>query len=86
MIPRKVTYHPTTDLPSSVVSEDMIEYGFIGTLQKVEYDALLLINGVPVTQSELQTLSVNPRRAMEQIIEYKHDPGNGCTKTLALAA
>ena len=33
-------------------------------------------------QIELKTLGVNPRRAMEQIVEYKHDPGNGYTKTL----
>ena len=33
-------------------------------------------------QIELKTLSVNPRRAMEQIVEYKNDPGNGYTKTL----
>jgi len=46
------------------------------------YDVILLINGVPVTQIELKTLSVNPRRAMEQIVEYKNDPGNGYTRTL----
>jgi type I restriction enzyme R subunit len=33
-------------------------------------------------QIELKTLGVNPRRAMEQIVEYKNDPGNGYTKTL----
>ncbi len=46
------------------------------------YDVLLLINGVPVVQIELKSLGINPRRAMEQIIEYKNDPGNGYTKTL----
>ena len=46
------------------------------------YDVLLLINGVPCVQVELKTLGVNPRRAMEQIVDYKHDPGNGYTKTL----
>jgi type I restriction enzyme, R subunit len=46
------------------------------------YDVILLINGVPVVQIELKSLGVNPRRAMEQIVEYKHDPGNGYTKTL----
>ena len=46
------------------------------------YDVILLINGVPVVQIELKALGVNPRRAMEQIVEYKHDPGNGYTKTL----
>jgi len=46
------------------------------------YDVILLINGVPVVQVELKTLGINPRRAMEQIVEYKNDPGNGYSKTL----
>jgi len=46
------------------------------------YDVILLINGVPVVQVELKTLGVSPRRAMEQIVEYKNDPGNGYTRTL----
>ena len=46
------------------------------------YDVILLINGVPVVQIELKTLGVSPRRAMEQIVDYKNDPGNGYTKTL----
>jgi type I restriction enzyme, R subunit len=46
------------------------------------FDVLILINGVPCVQIELKTLGVNPRRAMEQIVEYKNDPGNGYTKTL----
>ncbi|QPJ64734.1 MAG: type I restriction endonuclease subunit R [Candidatus Nitrohelix vancouverensis] len=46
------------------------------------YDVILLINGVPVVQIELKTLDVSPRRAMEQIVEYKNDPGNGYANTL----
>ena len=46
------------------------------------YDVIILINGVPCVQIELKTLGINPRRAMEQIVEYKNDPGNGYTKTL----
>ncbi len=46
------------------------------------YDVLILINGVPCVQIELKTIGVNPRRAMEQIVEYKNDLGNGYTKTL----
>jgi type I restriction enzyme R subunit len=46
------------------------------------YDVLLLINGVPVAQIELKTLGISPRRAMQQIVDYKHDPGNGYAKTL----
>ena len=46
------------------------------------YDVILLINGVPVVQIELKTLGISPRWAMEQIVGYKSDPGNGYTKTL----
>ena len=46
------------------------------------YDAIILINGVPVVQIELKTLTISPRRAMQQIVDYKNDPGNGYGKTL----
>ena len=46
------------------------------------YDVMLLINGVPVVQIELKSLGISPRRAMEQIVQYKNDPGNGYTQTL----
>ena len=46
------------------------------------YDVILLINGLPLVQIELKTLTISPRRAMEQIVDYKHDPGNGYTNTL----
>lgn len=46
------------------------------------YDVLLLLNGVPVVQIELKTLTISPRRAMQQIVQYKNDPGNGYGKTL----
>ncbi|AYA41981.1 type I restriction endonuclease subunit R [Xenorhabdus nematophila] len=46
------------------------------------YDVILLINGVPVVQTELKTLQISPRRAMQQIVDYKNDPGNGYTNTL----
>jgi type I restriction enzyme, R subunit len=46
------------------------------------YDVILLINGIPVVQIELKTLGINPRRAIEQIVQYKNDPGNGFTRTL----
>ena len=46
------------------------------------YDVILLINGVPVVQIELKTLGISPRRAMEQIVDYKKDSGNGYTRTL----
>ncbi|MAN60092.1 MAG: DEAD/DEAH box helicase [Flavobacteriaceae bacterium] len=46
------------------------------------YDVILLINGLPLVQIELKTLGINPRRAMEQIVEYRNEPGNGYTNTL----
>jgi len=46
------------------------------------YDVIVLINGMPVVQIELKTLDVSPRRAMQQIVDYKTDPGNGYTNTL----
>ncbi|NOZ72331.1 MAG: type I restriction endonuclease subunit R, partial [Chloroflexi bacterium] len=46
------------------------------------YDVILLINGLPLVQIELKSLAVSPRRAMQQIVEYKRDPGNGYTNTL----
>ena len=46
------------------------------------YDVILLVNGVPVIQIELKTLAISTRRAMQQIVDYKNDPGNGYGKTL----
>jgi type I restriction enzyme R subunit len=46
------------------------------------YDIILLLNGIPVVQIELKSLDVSPRRAMQQIIDYKKDPGNGYLNTL----
>ncbi len=46
------------------------------------YDVILLINGLPVVQIELKTLTISPCRAMEQIVNYKNDPGNGYTNSL----
>lgn len=46
------------------------------------YDVILLINGVPVVQIELKNLAISPRRAMQQIVDYKNEPGNGYTNSL----
>ena len=46
------------------------------------YDVVLLINGLPVVQIELKAWEVNPRRAIQQIVDYKNEPGNGFTNTL----
>lgn len=46
------------------------------------YDVILLINGLPVVQIELKNYDVSPRRAMQQIVDYKNDVGNGYTNSL----
>ncbi|OGV31340.1 MAG: DEAD/DEAH box helicase [Lentisphaerae bacterium GWF2_45_14] len=46
------------------------------------YDVVLLINGIPVVQIELKGLTISPRRAMQQIVDYKNEPGNGYGNTL----
>ncbi|WP_419610703.1 type I restriction endonuclease, partial [Thiolapillus sp.] len=46
------------------------------------YDVILLLNGLPLVQIELKTLQVSPRKAMQQIVDYKNDPGNGYTNSL----
>ncbi|MBT7409395.1 MAG: type I restriction endonuclease subunit R, partial [Methylococcales bacterium] len=46
------------------------------------YDVILLLNGLPLVQIELKALQISPRRAMQQIIDYKNDTGNGYTNTL----
>ena len=46
------------------------------------YDVILLINGIPVVQVELKTLQITPKRAMERIVNYKNDLGNGYTNSL----
>lgn len=46
------------------------------------YDVILLINGVPVAQVELKAHQITPKKAMEQIVQYKNDAGNGYTTSL----
>lgn len=46
------------------------------------YDVILLINGLPVVQIELKKLDVSPRKAMQQIVDYKNEPGNGYGNSL----
>jgi type I restriction enzyme, R subunit len=46
------------------------------------YDVILLMNGLPVVQIELKTLNVSPNRAMQQIVDYKNDNGNGYGNSL----
>lgn len=46
------------------------------------YDVVLLINGMPAVQIELKAHTVSPRRAMQQIVEYKSQQGSGYRRTL----
>lgn len=46
------------------------------------YDVILLMNGIPVVQIELKRHDISARKAMQQIVEYKQDPGNGYTNSL----
>lgn len=46
------------------------------------YDVIILINGLPIVQVELKTSYVSPRRAMQQIVDYKNDVGNGYMNSL----
>jgi type I restriction enzyme R subunit len=46
------------------------------------YDVILLINGIPVVQIELKGVEIQTRRAMQQIIDYRNEPGNGYANSL----
>lgn len=46
------------------------------------YDVIILMNGLPVVQIELKSHQIVTRRAMEQIVSYKNDLGNGYTNSL----
>jgi type I restriction enzyme, R subunit len=46
------------------------------------YDIILLINGLPAVQIELKNVGITARKAMEQIVDYKNEPGNGYGNSL----
>jgi type I restriction enzyme R subunit len=46
------------------------------------YDIILLINGLPIVQIELKKLDISPRKAMQQIVDYKNEAGNGYGNSL----
>lgn len=46
------------------------------------YDVILLINGLPMVQVELKKLDISPRKAMQQIVDYKNEAGNGFGNSL----
>lgn len=47
-----------------------------------KYDVILLINGLPLVQIELKKHDISPRKAMEQIVGYKSEAGNGYSNSL----
>lgn len=46
------------------------------------FDVILLINGLPVVQIELKKGDISHRKAMQQIVDYKNEPGNGYGNSL----
>lgn len=46
------------------------------------YDVVILINGLPIVQIELKGVGISPRQAMQQIVDYKNDVGNGYINSL----
>lgn len=46
------------------------------------YDIILLLNGLPVVQIELKNIGITARKAMEQIVDYKNEAGNGYSNSL----
>jgi type I restriction enzyme R subunit len=46
------------------------------------YDIIILINGLPAVQIELKKGDISHRKAMQQIVDYKNEPGNGYGNSL----
>ena len=46
------------------------------------YDVIILVNGLPLVQIELKRHSVSPLKAVEQIVAYKQERGNGYLTSL----
>lgn len=46
------------------------------------FDIILLINGLPVVQIELKKGDISHRKAMQQIVDYKNELGNGYGNSL----
>lgn len=46
------------------------------------YDVIILVNGLPLVQIELKNHSVSPLKAVEQIVRYKQERGNGYLNSL----
>lgn len=46
------------------------------------YDVIILVNGLPLVQIELKKHTVSPLKAVEQIVRYKQERGNGYLNSL----
>lgn len=46
------------------------------------YDVILLINGLPLVQIELKKGDISHRKAIQQIVDYKNESGNGYGNSL----
>lgn len=46
------------------------------------FDVILLINGLPVVQIELKKGDISHRKAIQQIVDYKNEPGSGFGNSL----
>jgi len=92
MRPSNTPYDLGPDPPSSILREGHLETGFIGKLQSLKYEyrpdirdraslernfreKFEALNRVHLTDSGFS-------RLMEEIVEYKNDPGNGYARTL----
>ena len=92
MRPSNTPYDLGPDPPSSILREEHLETGFIGKLQSLKYEyrpdirdrasleknfreKFEALNRVHLTDSEFSWL-------IEEIVEYKNDPGNGYTRIL----
>ena len=51
------------------------------TINSQSWQPKTAVNHAAQLQLQLKTLGVNPWRAMQQIVDYKNDPGNGYSKT-----
>ena len=74
---QKYTYRPDIRDNAALEQNFRAKFAALNRVNLTDSEFARLINGVPVVQIELKALGLTPRRAMQQIVEYKNDPGNG---------
>ena len=79
---QKYTYRPDIRDNAALEQNFRAKFAALNRVNLTDSEFARLINGVPVVQIELKALGLTPRRAMQQIVEYKNDPGNGYTDKL----